>query len=161
MVLLTLAIGAATVDHQRVKTNDHAVAACHRVDPARWQEAFEATVGRIAGRFARVEPRRRIGRLVLGLLSDLPRKNCWSIAEWAGDASLHGIQHLPPRAVWDASAVRECVVEHLHDEAAVLAVDETGGMKKGHPHCRRPAPVHRHRWKDRERPGRRLPRLRG
>src|SRR5690606_18557522 len=25
--------------------------------------------------------------LVLGLLSDLPRKNCWSIAEWAGEAS--------------------------------------------------------------------------
>lgn len=34
---------------------------------------------RIAGRFTRVEPRWRIGRLVLGLLSDLPRKNCWTI----------------------------------------------------------------------------------
>ncbi|WP_128382095.1 hypothetical protein [Streptomyces cavernae] len=45
---------------------------------------------RIAGRFARVEPRRRVRDLVLGLLSDLPRKNCWSIAEWAGQASPHG-----------------------------------------------------------------------
>lgn len=35
---------------------------------------------RIAGRFARVEPRRRIRRLVLGLLSGLPRKNCWTIS---------------------------------------------------------------------------------
>lgn len=34
-------------------------------------------MGRIAGRFARVEPRRRAARLVLGLLADLPRKNCW------------------------------------------------------------------------------------
>ncbi|MEL5957295.1 hypothetical protein AADR41_21410 [Streptomyces sp. CLV115] len=34
----------------------------------------------IAGRFARVEPRRRTRRLVLGLLADLPRKNCWTIA---------------------------------------------------------------------------------
>ncbi|MEV6247952.1 IS701 family transposase [Streptomyces sp. NPDC051742] len=92
-------------------------------------------MGRIAGRFARVEPRRRTGRLVLGLLSDLPRKNCWSIAEWAGEASPHGMQHLLSRAVWDADAVRddvrEYVVEHLHDEAAVLVVDETGDVKKG------------------------------
>src|SRR4029077_16606244 len=36
------------------------------------------------GRFARVEPRRRVRALVLGCLSDLPRKNCWSIAGWAG-----------------------------------------------------------------------------
>jgi hypothetical protein len=34
-------------------------------------------MGRITGRFARVEPRRRARRLVLGLLSDLPRKNGW------------------------------------------------------------------------------------
>ena len=44
-------------------------------------------MGRIAVRFARVEPRRRVRGLVLGLLSDLPRKNCWSIAEWAGEAT--------------------------------------------------------------------------
>jgi hypothetical protein len=29
--------------------------------------------------------------LVLGLPSDLPRKNCWSIAGWAGEASPDGI----------------------------------------------------------------------
>ncbi|MFD3377595.1 MULTISPECIES: IS701 family transposase [unclassified Streptomyces] len=92
-------------------------------------------MGRIAGRFARVEPWRRTGRLVLGLRSDLPRKNCWSIAEWAGETSPHGMQQLLSRAVWDADAVRddvcEYVVEHLHDEAAVLVVDETGDVKKG------------------------------
>ncbi|MGW3636026.1 IS701 family transposase [Streptomyces sp. NPDC005122] len=92
-------------------------------------------MGRIAGRFARVEPRRRAGRLVLGLLADLPRKNCWTIAEWAGDTNPHGMQHLLCRAAWDADAVRddvrEYVVEHLHDEAAVLVVDETGDVKKG------------------------------
>jgi hypothetical protein len=65
-------------------------------------------MGRIAGPFKRVEPRRRAGRrlLLLGLLSDLPRKNCWTIAEWAGEASPHGMQHLLCRAVWDADAVR-------------------------------------------------------
>ncbi|AEM82448.1 hypothetical protein Strvi_2740 [Streptomyces violaceusniger Tu 4113] len=44
-------------------------------------------MGRIAGRFARVEPRRRAREFVLGLLSDLPRKNCWTLAEYAGDPS--------------------------------------------------------------------------
>ncbi|MFF9489813.1 IS701 family transposase, partial [Streptomyces sp. NPDC014676] len=54
------------------------MAAGHSVDPGRWREAFEGAMGRVAGRFARVEPRLRAGRLVLGLLSDLPRKNCWT-----------------------------------------------------------------------------------
>lgn len=92
-------------------------------------------MGRMAGRFARVEPRRRAGRLVQGLLSDLPRKNCWTIAEWSGEATPHGMQHLLCRASWDADAVRDdvrdYVVEHLHDEMAVLVVDETGDVKKG------------------------------
>lgn len=92
-------------------------------------------MNRIAGRFVRVEPRRRVGRLVLGLLSDLPRKNCWTIAEWAGESTPDGMQHLLSRARWDADAVRDdmrgYVVEHLHDERAVLVVDETGDVKKG------------------------------
>jgi hypothetical protein len=77
----------ATVDHRCAKTNDHAVAAAHSVDHVRWQEAFESLMGRIAGRLARVEPRRRARDLVLGLLSQLPRKNCWAIAEWAAAAT--------------------------------------------------------------------------
>jgi SRSO17 transposase len=111
------------------------MAAGHSVDPARWQEAFEGLMSRIAGRFARVEPRRRVRDLMLGLLSDLPRKNCWSIAEWAGEATPDGMQHLLGRPRWDADAahddVREYVLEHLHDEGAVLVVDETGDVKKG------------------------------
>ncbi|WP_371660991.1 transposase [Streptomyces sp. NBC_00280] len=68
-------------------------------------------------------------------MSDLPRKNCWTLAEHAGDANPYGLQHLVSRAKWDADAVRDdiCgfVVEHLHDEDAVLVVDETGDLKKG------------------------------
>ena len=73
--------------------------------------------------------------LVLGLLADLPRKNCWTIAEHAGDASPDGMQHLLARAVWDPDGVRDdvrdYVVEHLGDPEAVLVVDETGDLKKG------------------------------
>jgi SRSO17 transposase len=73
--------------------------------------------------------------LVLGLLADLPRKNCWSIAEHAGEATPDGMQHLLARAVWDEDGVRDdlraYLVEHLGDPAAVLVVDETGDLKKG------------------------------
>lgn len=92
-------------------------------------------MSRIAGRFTRVEPRCRVRQLVLGLLSDLPRKNCWTIAEWAGERTPDGMQHLLGRAKWDADQVRDdvrgYVVEHLHDDQAVLVVDETGDVKKG------------------------------
>ncbi len=92
-------------------------------------------MGRIAGRFARVEPRRRARAFVLGLLSGLRRKNCWTIAEHAGDATPDGMQHLLAAARWDAGAVRddvrEYVVEHLGSPDAVLVVDETGDLKKG------------------------------
>lgn len=91
-------------------------------------------MSRTAGRFTRAESRRRAGKLVLGLLSDLPRKNCWTIAEWAGDGTPDGVQHLLGRAKWDADQVRDevgdYVVEHLHDDEAVLVVDETGDVKK-------------------------------
>jgi len=96
---------------------------------------FDELMGRIAGRFSRVEPRRRARAFVLGLLADLPRKNCWSIAEHAGDSTPDGMQHLLAAARWDAGAVRDdlrgYVVEHLGDPGAVLVVDETGDVKKG------------------------------
>ena len=115
--------------------NNETVAAGHSIDAARWHDAFDDLMNRIADRFARVEPRRRAGRVVQGLLADLPRKNCWTIAEWAGEATPHAMQHLLSRASWDADGVRDdvCdyVVEHLYDEAAVLVVDETGDLKKG------------------------------
>jgi SRSO17 transposase len=92
-------------------------------------------VERIAGRFGRVEPRRRVGLFLLGLLAGLPRVNCWTIAEHAGEASPDGMQHLLARAAWDADAVRDdlrgYVVDHLADPGAVLVVDETGDLKKG------------------------------
>lgn len=64
----------------------------------------------------------------------------WTIAEWVGETGPHGMQHMQhplSRASWDADAVRDevrvYVVEHLHDEAAVLVVDATGNVKNGTP----------------------------
>jgi SRSO17 transposase len=115
--------------------NDLAVAAGHSVDPGRWAAGLDEVMGRIAGRFSRVEPRRRARAFLLGLLAELPRKNCWTIAELAGDATPGGMQHFLAAASWDADGVRddlrEYVIEHLGDPGAVLVVDETGDLKKG------------------------------
>ncbi|MFJ3283104.1 IS701 family transposase [Streptomyces halstedii] len=90
---------------------------------------------RIASRFRRVEPRRHAREFVLGLLTGLPRKNCWTLAEHAGHTSPDRLQHLLARAKWDADAVRDdlrdFVVDHLGADDVVLVVDETGDLKKG------------------------------
>src|SRR4029450_5682977 len=113
---------------------NHTVAAGHSVTPASWQTRLEELLGRVAGRFGRVEPRRHARALVLGLLADLPRKNCWTIAEHTGHATPAGLQHLLAGAVWDHDKVRDDIrdwlLEHLADPQAVLVVDETGDLKK-------------------------------
>ena len=102
---------------------------------------------RAGRRFGRVEPRRRARAFVLGLLAALPRKNCWTIAEQAGDATPDGMQHLLARARWDADGVRDdvrgFVTGHLGDPDAVLVADETGDLKKGtrRPGCSGSTPV--------------------
>ena len=107
----------------------------HSVGPARWEAETDRLLDRIAGRFTRVETRRRVRKFLFGLLADLPRKNCWTIAEHAGDADPHGMQHLLNRAVWDTDGVRDdlrdYVTTHLGDADAVMVVDETGDVKKG------------------------------
>lgn len=106
-----------------------------RVGPAGWSAGVDELLERIAGRFGRIECRRRIRGFLLALLGDLPRQNCWTIAEHAGDATPDGMQHLLSRAVWDTDGVaedlRDYVMDHLADSGAVLVIDETGDVKKG------------------------------
>src|SRR3954454_14294311 len=138
-----------------------AVVARARVGPASWSAGVDELLDRIAGRFGRIELRGRVRGFLLGLLADLPRKNCWTIAEHAGDATPDGMQHLLSRAVWDTDGVaeelRDYVVDHLGDPGAVLVIDETGDLKKGTHTVGVQREVHRHRRADRELAGRGLP----
>jgi SRSO17 transposase len=105
------------------------------VDLDGWRREFDELMLRLGGRFARVEPRRRMAAFMQGLLAGLPRVNCWSIAEHAGEQCPRGMQRLLSEAVWDEAGMRddlrEYVLEHFADPAAVLVVDETGDVKKG------------------------------
>lgn len=116
-------------------TSDLAVAACHSVGVARWERVLAELLGCFAGRFRRVEPCRAVGEFVTGLLSDLEVKTQLALAEQAGHARPDAMQRLSYRAVWDADAVRDDLRQLIADRFgvpdAVLAVDETGDLKKG------------------------------
>src|SRR6476659_11091465 len=105
------------------------------VDLDRWRREFDELMLRVGGRFARVEPRRRMSAFVRGLLAGLPRVNCWTVAEHAGERCPRGMQRLLSEAVWDETGMRDdlrgYVLEHFADSGAVLVVDETGDLKKG------------------------------
>jgi SRSO17 transposase len=100
-----------------------------------WAGGLDEVLERIGPRFARAEPRARAGVYLRGLVSPVERKNGWTLAEQAGDATPDAMQRLLNHAEWNADAVRDdlrdYVMEHLGEDAAVLVVDETGFLKKG------------------------------
>lgn len=102
---------------------------------ANWAEAFDELVERIGGRFSRSEARERARAYLQGLLSNIPRKNGWQLAEILGDETPYGLQQFLYRAKWGADEVRDdlrrYVIEQLGDPESVLVVDETGFLKKG------------------------------
>ncbi len=116
----------AVVDDARVRA-----AEAH----AAWSESFDELFAQVAGVFGNVAARRHGRVYLLGLLSQAERKNGWTLAEFAGDASPDGLQRLLNFSPWDEDACRDAVsrylARHLGDPGAVLAVDETGFLKKG------------------------------
>jgi SRSO17 transposase len=102
---------------------------------AAWSESFNEMFMQVAGVFSNARVRRHGRAYLLGLLSGAERKNSWQLAEFAGDASPDGMQRLLNFSPWDEDAARDAlaryVVRAMGDPAAVLAVDETGFLKKG------------------------------
>lgn len=96
---------------------------------------LDVLLGRVGGRFGRVEPRARAREYVTGLVAGLERKNGWTLAERAGERVPDGMQRLLRWADWDVDGVRDDVrdhvVERFGDRAGVLIVDDTGFVKKG------------------------------
>jgi SRSO17 transposase len=112
-----------------------AVAAVPRLEPAAWADAFNEMFAGVAGEFVTAATRRRGRAYLLGLLSQAERKNSWSLAEFAGDASPDGMQRLLNFSSWSADAVRDAlrryVVARLGHPGSVLVADKTGFLKKG------------------------------
>jgi SRSO17 transposase len=102
---------------------------------AAWSEAFNELFAQVAGVFGNASVRRHGRGYLLGLLSHQERKNSWWLAEFAGEVSPDGMQRLLNFSPWDEDAARDAlaryVARRMGDPAAVLAVDETGFLKKG------------------------------
>src|ERR687896_102474 len=100
-----------------------------------WARGLDELVERIAPRFCRIEPRRRVRAYLQGLLAPIERKNGWQLAENAGDRTPDGVQDFLARMRWDADQVRDdlqtYVIAQLGDADGVLVLDETGFVKKG------------------------------
>jgi SRSO17 transposase len=102
---------------------------------AAWSESFNELFAQVAGVFGNASVRRRGRGYLLGLLSHAERKNSWWLAELAGEVSPDGMQRLLNFSPWDEDAARDALARYvaarMGDPAAVLAVDETGFLKKG------------------------------
>lgn len=119
-----------------MKQENHEAAAAAIVEGERAGANLAELHGRLRTCFRRVQPFQQAGRYVAALMSDLPRKNGWSIAEHIGDATPDRTQRLLNHAVWDhdaaMSVVRRYVVEHLGAQPLrVAALDESGQQKQG------------------------------
>ncbi len=114
---------------------------------SRWHEHLRELHARLRPHFARPEAHQHALRYLQAILSDLPRKNGWQIAEHARQARPYGIQRLLSAAVWDEDGVRDdlrsFVCQALHPPPGepacaeheslfpVLVIDESGFPKRG------------------------------
>jgi SRSO17 transposase len=113
----------------------------------RWLVRLQQLHQRLRPYFARPEPYQHVLLYLQAILSEIPRKNGWQIAEHAGQARPYGIQRLLSQAAWDQEGVRDelrkLVAETLHAPLLVLeppasetpfpvlVIDESGLPKRG------------------------------
>ena len=104
----------------------------------------DALLGVLRPCFARTSPWLQAGKYLAAVMSELPKRNGWTVARHAGDRSPDRMQRLLNRAAWDAPAamgvVRRFAVAGLDGAAgrggrrrglAIGALDETGQEKQG------------------------------
>jgi len=127
-----------------VKTTESEAAAAARIGARLGARKRGELLGLLRGCFVRAEPWLQAGRYVNALVSGLPKRNGWTIAEHAGDRAPDRTQRLLNRAAWDTFAamgvVRRFAVAGLQEAArrpgcrgglVIGALDETGQEKTG------------------------------
>lgn len=84
--------------------------------------------------FRRVQSRHSLERYVTGLLTDLGRKNCDTIAAAVAATSTERLQHLLTDAEWDPQQLDATRVRFLSEKSpksGILVLDDTSFPKKG------------------------------
>src|SRR5712671_2152007 len=82
--------------------------------------------------FARTGPWLQAGKYVAAVMSDLPKRNGWTIARHVGDRTPDRTQRLLNRASWDTMAAMSTVRRF-----AVAGLDQAAARRRG----RRPLPI--------------------
>jgi SRSO17 transposase len=127
-----------------VKTSGSKAAAAVSINAGLGLRKRGELLGLLRPWFVRVEPWLQAGKYVGAVMSGLPKRNGWTVAQQAGDRTPDRTQRLLNRAVWDTFAamavVRRFAVTGLDDAARrsgrrpglrIGALDETGQEKKG------------------------------
>jgi SRSO17 transposase len=126
-----------------VLTNESKAAAAARIGAGQVLRERSALMGLLRSCFARTQTWLQAGKYLNALVSDLPSRNGWSVAEHAGGWSPDRSQRLLNRASWDErtamSQIRKYAAAGLDNAArrsrrrrmAVGALDETGQEKQG------------------------------
>jgi SRSO17 transposase len=110
--------------------------------------SLDQVLERLRPHFARPQPLQHARLYLQAILSEIPRKNGWQIAEQARQSRPYGMQRLLSRAVWDQDGVRDelrTVVGQVLNPPPlmperpegqtpfpVLVIDESGFPKRGH-----------------------------
>jgi SRSO17 transposase len=126
-----------------VRTAKPKAAAAARIGAALARRKRVELLGLLRPCFARTGPWLQAGKYAAAVMSQIPKRNGWTIAAQAGDRAPDKTQRLLSRAAWDTFAamgvVRRFAVAGLDEAArtagrrglAVGALDETGQVKAG------------------------------
>jgi hypothetical protein len=124
-----------------VRTTKPKAAAAARIGAELAHRKRVELLGLLRPCFARTEPWLQAGKYAAAVMSQIPRRNGWTIAAQAGDRAPDRTQRLLSRAVWDTFAamgfVRRFAVAGLDDaacksgrrEAAVPGLRGQGGQR--------------------------------
>jgi SRSO17 transposase len=100
-----------------------------------WDDDFREFFLGFSHWFSRADIRWQAFKYLRGLLAPIERRNGWTIAQQAGDATPDAMQGLLCSPCFDRDAVRDevrsAVVAALGDPGGVLIADESGFVKKG------------------------------
>uniref|UniRef100_UPI001EF42303 IS701 family transposase n=1 Tax=Frankia sp. CiP3 TaxID=2880971 RepID=UPI001EF42303 len=100
-----------------------------------WESELKNMLTQIRPLLYRTESKKHAEQYIRGLLSQLERKNGWTIAEYVGEREPKALQRFINLSPWDADAVlacnREYAMEYLADPGGILVADPTGFAKKG------------------------------
>src|SRR5947207_7325686 len=110
------------VDNVFVRTSRSKAAAAARIEAGHAVRARAELLGRLRSCFARTQTWQHAGRYLSAVVSQIPKRNGWTIAEQVGDRTPDRTQRLLNRAAWDTlgamSQVRRFVAAGLDTSAS-------------------------------------------